>query len=30
MKHKLDAFKPNDSWAVYGIDAYIIEVHPEK
>ena len=28
MNHKLDPFKPNGSWDVYNVDAYIIEVYP--
>ena len=28
LGHKLDIFRPEGSWLIYGVDAYIIEVHP--
>lgn len=27
---KLAPFRPESSWLIYGVDAYIIEVHPDK
>lgn len=27
---KLDPFRPQSSWLFYGVDAYIVEVHPEN
>lgn len=28
LKDKVNAFRPEEAWSIYGVDAYLVEVHP--